>query len=92
MTNKIRVRYAPSPTGLLHIGNARTALFNYLYARHHGGDFIIRIEDTDRKRHVEDGERSQLENLRWLGMDWDCLLYTSPSPRDQRGSRMPSSA
>ena len=71
MTNKIRVRYAPSPTGLLHIGNARTALFNYLYARHHGGDFIIRIEDTDRKRHVEDGERSQLDNLRWLGMDWD---------------------
>ena len=46
MTNKIRVRYAPSPTGLLHIGNARTALFNYLYARHHGGTFIIRIEDT----------------------------------------------
>ncbi|EJN94512.1 glutamate--tRNA ligase [Streptococcus ratti] len=71
MTNKIRVRYAPSPTGLLHIGNARTALFNYLYARHYGGNFIIRIEDTDRKRHVEDGERSQLENLRWLGIDWD---------------------
>ena len=71
MTNKIRVRYAPSPTGLLHIGNARTALFNYLYARHYGGDFIIRIEETDRKRHVEDGERSQLENLKWLGIDWD---------------------
>ena len=71
MSKPIRVRYAPSPTGLLHIGNARTALFNYLYARHHGGDFIIRIEDTDRKRHVEDGERSQLENLKWLGMDWD---------------------
>ncbi|MFS1664017.1 glutamate--tRNA ligase [Streptococcus sp. zg-JUN1979] len=71
MANKIRVRYAPSPTGLLHIGNARTALFNYLYARHYGGDFIIRIEDTDRKRHVEDGERSQLDNLRWLGIDWD---------------------
>ena len=69
MNKKIRVRYAPSPTGLLHIGNARTALFNYLFARHHGGDFIIRIEDTDRERHVEDGERSQLENLRWLGMD-----------------------
>ena len=48
MTKDIRVRYAPSPTGLLHIGNARTALFNYLYARHHGGTFIIRIEDTDR--------------------------------------------
>ena len=71
MSKDIRVRYAPSPTGLLHIGNARTALFNYLYARHYGGTFIIRIEDTDRKRHVEDGERSQLENLRWLGMDWD---------------------
>ena len=71
MSKDIRVRYAPSPTGLLHIGNARTALFNYLYARHHGGTFMIRIEDTDRKRHVEDGERSQLENLRWLGMDWD---------------------
>lgn len=71
MSKPIRVRYAPSPTGLLHIGNARTALFNYLYARRHGGTFIIRIEDTDRKRHVEDGERSQLENLKWLGMDWD---------------------
>ena len=71
MANQFRVRYAPSPTGLLHIGNARTALFNYLYARHYGGTFIIRIEDTDRKRHVEDGERSQLENLRWLGIDWD---------------------
>ncbi|MFC4651802.1 glutamate--tRNA ligase [Lactococcus nasutitermitis] len=71
MSNNIRVRYAPSPTGLLHIGNARTALFNYLFARHYDGTFIIRIEDTDRKRHVEDGERSQLENLRWLGMDWD---------------------
>ncbi|MDR1606317.1 MAG: glutamate--tRNA ligase [Streptococcaceae bacterium] len=79
MTNKIRVRYAPSPTGLLHIGNARTALFNYLYARHHGGDFIIRIEDTDRKRHVADGERSQLDNLRWLGMDWD----ESPETHDR---------
>ena len=71
MAKDTRVRYAPSPTGLLHIGNARTALFNYLYARHHGGTFIIRIEDTDRKRHVEDGERSQLDNLRWLGIDWD---------------------
>lgn len=71
MTEKVRVRYAPSPTGHLHIGNARTALFNYLYARHHGGDFIIRIEDTDQKRHVETGEKSQLDNLKWLGIDWD---------------------
>lgn len=68
---KIRVRYAPSPTGHLHIGNARTALFNYLFARHHGGDFLIRIEDTDLKRNIEEGEKSQLENLAWLGIDWD---------------------
>ena len=52
---KVRVRYAPSPTGLLHIGNARSALFNYLYAKHHHGDFIVRIEDTDIKRNVEGG-------------------------------------
>lgn len=71
MNSKIRVRYAPSPTGHLHIGNARTALFNYLFARHHDGDFIIRTEDTDLKRNIADGERSQLENLEWLGIDWD---------------------
>ncbi|MEG0255207.1 MAG: glutamate--tRNA ligase [Vagococcus sp.] len=71
MTKKVRVRYAPSPTGHLHIGNARTALFNYLYARHHDGDFVIRIEDTDQKRNIEDGEKSQLENLEWLNIDWD---------------------
>ena len=53
---KVRVRYAPSPTGLLHIGNARSALFNYLYAKHYDGDFIVRIEDTDIKRNVEGGE------------------------------------
>ena len=75
------MRYAPSPTGLLHIGNARTALFNYLYARHHGGDFVIRIEDTDRKRHVEDGERSQLETLNgweWIGTKAHKLTKISP--------------
>lgn len=69
--NNIRVRYAPSPTGHLHIGNARTALFNYLFARHNKGKFIIRIEDTDTKRNIVDGEKSQLENLKWLGLDWD---------------------
>lgn len=68
---KIRVRYAPSPTGLLHIGNARTALFNYLYAKKHNGDFIIRIENTDIARNVEGGEASQLDNLSWLGIQWD---------------------
>lgn len=71
MSSKIRVRYAPSPTGHLHIGNARTALFNYLFARHNQGDFIIRTEDTDLKRNIENGEKSQLENLEWLGIDWD---------------------
>ena len=68
---KVRVRYAPSPTGLLHIGNARSALFNYLYARHFNGDFIVRIEDTDVLRNVEGGEASQLNYLKWLGLDWD---------------------
>lgn len=71
MTDKVRVRYAPSPTGHLHIGNARTAIFNYLFARHHGGDFIIRIEDTDVKRNVAGGEENQLTYLKWLGVDWD---------------------
>lgn len=67
---KVRVRYAPSPTGLLHIGNARSALFNYLFARHYNGDFIIRIEDTDVLRNVEGGEASQLNYLSWLGLEW----------------------
>ncbi|WP_322907971.1 glutamate--tRNA ligase [Paenibacillus campi] len=71
MSTEIRVRYAPSPTGHLHIGNARTALFNYLFARSQGGKFIIRIEDTDVKRNVEGGEENQLSYLKWLGIDWD---------------------
>jgi nondiscriminating glutamyl-tRNA synthetase len=71
MSNQVRVRYAPSPTGHLHIGNARTALFNYLYAKHFNGKFIIRIEDTDDKRNVEGGEESQLKYLKWLGIEWD---------------------
>ncbi|MGV3487042.1 MAG: glutamate--tRNA ligase [Tuberibacillus sp.] len=71
MVNEIRTRYAPSPTGHLHIGGARTALFNYLYARHLGGKFIIRIEDTDVKRNVEGGEENQLDYLKWLGLEWD---------------------
>ena len=71
MSKNIRVRYAPSPTGELHIGNARTALFNYLFARHLGGSFIIRTEDTDVKRNIAHGEKSQMDNLEWLGIDWD---------------------
>ena len=68
---KVRVRYAPSPTGLLHIGNARSALFNYLFARRFKGEFIVRIEDTDVLRNVEGGEASQLNYLSWLGLSWD---------------------
>lgn len=71
MSNEVRVRYAPSPTGHLHIGNARTALFNYLFARSKQGKFIIRIEDTDKKRNIAGGEESQLKYLKWLGIDWD---------------------
>ncbi|MGO4937983.1 glutamate--tRNA ligase [Fundicoccus sp. Sow4_H7] len=71
MSETVRVRYAPSPTGELHIGNARTALFNYLFARSQGGSFIIRTEDTDLKRNLEHGEESQFANLAWLGIDWD---------------------
>lgn len=71
MSNEVRVRYAPSPTGHLHIGNARTALFNYLYAKNAGGKVVIRIEDTDEKRNVEGGEQSQLNYLKWLGIEWD---------------------
>ncbi|KRM71471.1 glutamyl-tRNA synthetase [Lacticaseibacillus brantae DSM 23927] len=65
------MRYAPSPTGHLHIGNARTALFNYLFARHNNGTMVLRIEDTDTKRNIQDGEKSQIDNLHWLGIDWD---------------------
>lgn len=71
MSSEVRVRYAPSPTGHLHIGNARTALFNYLFARNQNGKFIIRIEDTDQKRNIEGGEESQLRYLKWLGIEWD---------------------
>lgn len=65
---KIRTRYAPSPTGYFHIGGARTAIFNYLFAKHFGGEFIVRIEDTDVERNVEGGIESQLDNLAWLGI------------------------
>jgi len=66
-----RVRFAPSPTGFLHVGGARTALYNYLYARHTGGSFILRIEDTDRTRYQANSLDDLLEGLRWLGLDWD---------------------
>lgn len=69
--SKVRVRFAPSPTGMLHIGGLRTALYNYLFARHHGGDFLLRIEDTDQTRYVETAEDDIIQSLRWAGMDFD---------------------
>ena len=71
MTHHVRVRFAPSPTGYLHVGGARTALFNWLWARHTEGTFILRIEDTDRKRLVPDSLEDIQESLRWLGIEWD---------------------
>ncbi|MCH8053966.1 MAG: glutamate--tRNA ligase, partial [Planctomycetes bacterium] len=67
----VRVRFAPSPTGYLHVGGARTALFNWLLARKHGGQLVLRIEDTDQKREVGDSLPKILDDLRWLGLDWD---------------------
>ena len=71
MTEEVRVRFAPSPTGFLHIGGVRTALFNWLFARHHKGKFILRIEDTDRERSTEDSIQEIIESTQWLGLDWD---------------------
>jgi len=71
MTTAVRVRFAPSPTGYPHVGNIRTALFNWLFARHHGGSFIVRIEDTDVTRKVRGAVKAILDGLRWLGLDWD---------------------
>src|ERR1700693_1494114 len=67
----VTVRFAPSPTGFLHIGGARTALFNWLFARHHGGQFLLRIEDTDRQRSTEAAVAAIIDGLRWLGLSWD---------------------
>src|ERR1700749_3287618 len=69
--SQVRVRFAPSPTGFFHIGSARTALFNWLYARHTGGVFILRIEDTDASRNSEAFLELIYDSLRWLGLDWD---------------------
>lgn len=67
----VRVRFAPSPTGNLHVGGARTALFNYLFARSRGGKFILRIEDTDLERSTKESEEALLQDLSWLGLNWD---------------------
>src|SRR6266567_891121 len=69
--SQVRVRFAPSPTGFFHIGSARTALFNWLYARHTGGKFILRIEDTDAARNIPEAVAIIFEGLKWLGLGWD---------------------
>jgi glutamyl-tRNA synthetase len=79
----IRTRFAPSPSGFLHIGSARTALFNWAYARRHRGSYILRIEDTDQDRSTEESERQLLDGLSWLGIDWD----EGPFHQSQRGAR-----
>src|SRR5512142_3185523 len=71
MTDKPRLRFAPSPTGYLHIGGARTALFNWLWARRTGGTFVLRIEDTDQGRSTKEAEAAIFDAMRWLGLDWD---------------------
>ena len=70
MTPPVRVRFAPSPTGYLHVGGARTALFNWLFARHHQGTFILRIEDTDAARNTPEALAAIYDGLQWLGIDW----------------------
>ena len=69
--SEVRVRFAPSPTGFFHIGSARTALFNWLYARHTGGKFVLRIEDTDKERNTDEALQVLIDGMRWLGLDWD---------------------
>jgi len=71
MSETVRTRFAPSPTGFLHVGTARTALYSYLFARRHGGQFVLRMEDTDTERNVADSAQAIVDGLRWLGLDWD---------------------
>jgi glutamyl-tRNA synthetase len=86
---KPRVRFAPSPTGYLHIGGARTALFNWLYARHTGGTFVLRIEDTDAARNSQEAVDVILNGLRWLGLDWDEGPLTGDATGPSKGDRGP---
>ncbi len=85
------VRFAPSPTGFLHIGGARTALFNWLYAKHHGGVFRLRIEDTDRARSTKEAVDAILDGLNWLGLDADGeIVMQSERTRPPRRDRPPA--
>ena len=86
MSKKVRVRFAPSPTGGLHLGGVRTVLYNYLFAKKHGGDFILRIEDTDRARSTEPAIAAILDGMTWLNLNWDgdirkrCHIHSGRSP------------
>ena len=71
MTSEVRCRFAPAPCGSLHVGNVRTGLFSWAFARHHGGAFVLRIEDTDASRVTEEAFQGVMDSLRWLGIDWD---------------------
>src|SRR5580698_6937647 len=73
----VSVRIAPSPTGLLHIGNIRAALFNYLFARRHGGKFMLRLDDTDQERSTDEFAKAIERDLKWLGLDWDSFARQS---------------
>ena len=94
-TPSVRVRFAPSPTGHLHVGGARTALYNYLFARHHGGEFILRVEDTDQARSTEESMRLQIADLAWLGLTWsegpdpDTLVDAGPHGPYRQSLRLP---
>ena len=83
----VRVRFAPSPTGYLHIGGARTALFNWLYARHTGGTFVLRVEDTDDARNTREAVDVILDGLLWLGLDWDEGPVSGDAMQESRGDR-----
>src|SRR5258708_25517550 len=86
---KVRVRFAPSPTGFLHIGGARTAVFNWLYARHTGGAFVLRIEDTDATRNTQEAVNVILDGLRWLGLEWDEGPINADATGPSKGDRGP---
>src|SRR5260221_562285 len=88
MTDSVVTRFAPSPTGFLHIGGARTALFNWLYARGRGGKMLLRIEDTDRERSTEPAIPAILDGLKWLGLDWDgeVIYHFSRAQRQPEGA------
>jgi len=85
----VRVRYAPSPTGMMHIGGLRTALYNYLFAKQSGGDFILRIEDTDRNREVEGSIDDIINMMRWAGLDWAEGPGSNQTKTDSQGPHAP---